>query len=59
MSTSVKITVEQYEAMIRRGDFDPREEHHVELIRGEIVPKYGDDPRTPDEPAPCERRRSS
>ncbi len=50
MSTSVKITVEQYEAMIDRGDFDPIEEHHVELIRGEIVPRFGDDPRTPMNP---------
>ena len=45
MSTSVKITVEQYEAMIDRGDFDPIEEHHIELIRGEIVPRFGDVPR--------------
>ena len=50
MSTSVKITVEQYEAMIDRGDFDPLEEHHVELIRGEIVPRFGDDPRIPRNP---------
>ncbi|MCA1684596.1 MAG: Uma2 family endonuclease [Planctomycetia bacterium] len=38
MSTSTRITVEQYDAMIRRGDFEPREEHHVELIYGEITP---------------------
>ena len=50
MSTSVKITVEQYEAMIDRGEFDPLEEHHVELIRGEIVPRFGDDPRIPMNP---------
>src|SRR3954454_15314234 len=50
MSTSVKITVEQYQAMIDRGDFEPREEHHVELIRGEIVPRFGDDPRIPMNP---------
>ena len=45
MSTSVKITVKQYEEMIDRGEFDPIEEHHVELIRGEVVPRFGDDPR--------------
>ncbi len=45
MSTSVKITVEQFEAMVERGEFDPPEEHLVELIRGEIVPRFGDDPR--------------
>jgi Uma2 family endonuclease len=50
MNTSLKITVEQYEAMVDRGDFDPVEEHHVELIRGEIVPRFGDDPRTPMNP---------
>ncbi len=50
MSTSVKITVEQFQAMTARGDFEPREEHHVELIRGEIVPRYSDDPRTPMNP---------
>ncbi len=36
MSTSTKITVAQYDEMIRRGEFEPREEHHVELIEGEI-----------------------
>jgi Uma2 family endonuclease len=50
MSTSVKITIEEFEAMGSRGDFDPIEEHHVELIRGEIVPRFGDDPRTPMNP---------
>ncbi len=50
MSTSVKITVEQFQAMTARGDFEPREEHHVELIRGEIVPRFSDDPRTPMNP---------
>ncbi len=50
MSTSLKITVEQYEAMVDRGEFDPIEEHHVELIRGEIVPRFGDDPGTPMNP---------
>jgi Uma2 family endonuclease len=38
MSTSTRITVSQYHEMIRRGDFEPREEHHVELIYGEILP---------------------
>lgn len=38
MSTSTRITIEQYDEMIRRGDFEPREEHHVELIYGEIIP---------------------
>jgi Uma2 family endonuclease len=47
MSTSVKITVEQYEAMIDRGEFVPREENRVELIRGEVVPI---DPRGPMSP---------
>ena len=37
MSTSLQITVEQYDAMIARGEFEPREEHHVELLEGEIV----------------------
>jgi Uma2 family endonuclease len=47
MSTSVKITVEQYDDMIKRGEFVPREAHRVELIRGEIVPI---DPRGPMSP---------
>src|SRR6185312_16587175 len=55
MSTPVKITVEQYEAMIDRGEFDPLEEHHVELIRGEIVPRFGDDPRIPMNPPHASR----
>jgi Uma2 family endonuclease len=38
MSTTTRITVEQYDAMIERGDFEPSEEHHVELIHGEISP---------------------
>jgi Uma2 family endonuclease len=38
MSTSTRITVEQYHEMIRQGVFEPREEHHVELIYGEILP---------------------
>ena len=38
MSTTTRITMEQYDEMIQRGDFEPREEHHVELIYGEISP---------------------
>jgi Uma2 family endonuclease len=38
MSTTTRISLEQYDEMIRRGDFEPREEHHVELIYGEITP---------------------
>jgi Uma2 family endonuclease len=37
MSTSVRITVDDYERMIAEGRFEPREEHHVELLEGEIV----------------------
>jgi len=47
MSVGTRITVEQYQAMTARGDFEPREEYRVELIRGEIVPRFSDDPRTP------------
>lgn len=36
MSTGVRITIADYDRMIADGDFEPREEHHVELIRGEI-----------------------
>jgi Uma2 family endonuclease len=38
MSTTARITLGQYDEMIRRGDFEPREEHHVELLHGELVP---------------------
>lgn len=38
MSTSTRVTLAQYDEMIRQGLFEPREEHHVELICGEIVP---------------------
>jgi len=38
VSTSTRVTMAQYDAMILRGDFVPREEHHVELIHGEITP---------------------
>ncbi len=38
MSTSTRITITQYHEMIRRGEFEPREEHKVELIHGEITP---------------------
>ncbi len=50
MSTSTKITYDQYVEMIRLGLFDPPEEHKVELLHGEIVPKYGDDPVSPINP---------
>lgn len=36
MSIGTNITVAEYDRMIERGDFQPAEEHHVELIRGEI-----------------------
>jgi Uma2 family endonuclease len=36
MSTGTRITIEEYDRMIERGAFEPTEEHHVELIRGEI-----------------------
>ena len=38
MSTSTRVTLARYHEMIRRGLFEPREEHHVELLYGEIVP---------------------
>ena len=47
MSTSLRITVEQFQEMTDRGEFDPVEDHQVELIRGEIIPRFGDDSRTP------------
>ena len=50
MSIASKITIEQFRSMIDRGDFEPIEGHHVELLRGEIVPRFGDDPRTPMNP---------
>jgi len=50
VSTSTKITYDQYVEMIRLGLFDPPEEHKVELLHGEIVPKYGDDPVSPINP---------
>jgi Uma2 family endonuclease len=37
MSTGTRITIEQYNEMIERGLFVPKEDHHVELIEGEIV----------------------
>ncbi|MFO0951146.1 MAG: Uma2 family endonuclease [Isosphaeraceae bacterium] len=37
MSTSTRVTFSEYEEMVRRGAFEPREEHRVELIYGEIV----------------------
>jgi Uma2 family endonuclease len=44
MTTTTRITLEQYDEMIRRGDFEPREEHRVELIFGEISPMSPIDP---------------
>jgi len=38
MSTTTRISLEQYDEMIRQGAFLPREEHRVELIYGEISP---------------------
>ncbi len=38
MSTSTQITMAQYDEMIRQGRFETREERHVELIFGEILP---------------------
>ena len=37
MSTSVRINIGQYDEMIEQGQFVPREDHHVELLEGEIV----------------------
>jgi Uma2 family endonuclease len=51
MSTAVKFSYEQYEAMIRLGLFDPPEEHRVELIYGEIVPIDGESPMSPINPS--------
>jgi Uma2 family endonuclease len=36
MSTGTRVTIEEYDRMIEAGAFEPAEEHHVELIRGEI-----------------------
>ena len=38
MSISTRIKMSQYDEMIREGRFEPREEHRVELIYGEILP---------------------
>lgn len=38
MSTTTRITLEQFDEMIRQGVFVPKEEHRVELIYGEISP---------------------
>lgn len=38
MSTTTRVTFEQYEELVLQGAFEPREEHHVELLYGEIVP---------------------
>ena len=36
MSTIAHVTIAEYDQMIETGQFEPREEHHVELIRGEV-----------------------
>jgi len=36
MSTDIKISVADLDRMIAEGAFTPKEEHHVELIRGEL-----------------------
>jgi Uma2 family endonuclease len=38
MSTSTRVTMAQYDEMIRRGEFEARGEHRLELIYGEILP---------------------
>ena len=50
MSTFVRFSYNQYQEMIRLGLFEPREEHRVELIYGEIVPIHGDSPMSPIDP---------
>ena len=37
MSVGQKISVDEYDAWIAEGRFEPREEHHVELIHGDLV----------------------
>lgn len=36
MSTIAKFTISEYDRMIAAGIFVPKEEHHVELIRGQV-----------------------
>ncbi len=36
MRTVARVSIAEYERMIGEGAFEPHEEHHVELIRGEI-----------------------
>lgn len=36
MSTTARFTIEQYDRMIAAGVFEPREQHRLELIEGEI-----------------------
>lgn len=38
MSTTVRLSLAQYDRMIAQGLFEPKEEHYVELIHGEIRP---------------------
>ena len=37
MSIAHKISVDEYDAWTAEGRFEPREEHHVELLYGEVV----------------------
>src|SRR5438105_2710991 len=50
MSTRVRFSYRQYQEMIRLGLFNPPEDHRVELIFGEILPKYGSEPMSPINP---------
>jgi Uma2 family endonuclease len=50
MSTVVKFSYDQYQEMIRLGLFNPPEDHRVELIFGQIIPKYGSDAMSPINP---------
>jgi Uma2 family endonuclease len=45
MSLTTRVSFQEYEEMIRRGEFEPREEHHVELIYGEVLPMSPIGPR--------------
>ena len=50
MHARVKFSYEQYQELIRLGLFTPPEDHRVELLFGEIVPKKGGDPMSPTNP---------
>jgi hypothetical protein len=36
MSTTARLSLEEYESMAEKGIFDPRQPRHIELIRGEL-----------------------